>query len=149
MTPCPGARTGSGAPNSPSCSLHGCQGTGLSNKRPSEHRGQERGEAAPATLLISALGEEDSFSTKGRKGDGSADVRPRGALPGPPRLSPFGGASLERQLGETADGPPTCSRHWVNTLAVCFLLLDQAELTFPLNRRSRRALTSTQPLVGS
>ena len=72
----------------------------------------------------------------------------RGALPAPPSLPPFGGASLERQLGETADGPPTCSRHWVNTLAVCFLLLDQAELTFPLNGRSRRALTSTQPLSG-
>ena len=112
-----------------------------------EGPGEGRGGPGHAADLT-ALGEEGSFSTKRGKGGGSTDGRPRGALPAPPRLSPFGGASLERQLGETADGPPTCSRHWVNTLAVCFLLLHQAELTFPLNGRSRRALTSTQPLSG-
>lgn len=96
-----------------------------------------------------------SFSTTGRKsqqirvGVGGVALRgPSQPLLGPCLLSarvPAGRGSWER----LADGPPTCSGLWVNTLAAAFCFpVSQPELTFPLKGRSRPGPTSAQPLSG-
>lgn len=115
-------------------------------------RGDGKGGLSPLHLeegLFLHHREEGPADQGGSAGGGGVALRgPSQPLLGPSLLSarvPAGRGSWER----LADGPPTCSWLWVNTLAAAFCFpVSQPELTFPLKGRSRPGPPAPNPLAG-